>query len=188
MAIQGSGQVSLNDLHVEAGGTSGTQCSFNDSDIRGLISKGSATQMRMDEWYGAANVFTLTISSHVANANLNTLAVNAGWNGSAPLEVVINSGIFCYSTSTSGQGLYVNVSGVTITNYGRIIGRGGTGGIGKWLGSQGASSGHGGGRAMRIVSTGVTIVNASGGYIAGGGGGGGGRHGTGGGGGGGGAG
>ena len=61
MAIQGSGQVSLNDLHVEAGGTSGTECSFNDSDIRGLISKGAAAQMGMDEWYGASNVFTFNM-------------------------------------------------------------------------------------------------------------------------------
>ena len=28
--------LSLNQIHVEAGGTSGTQCSLNDSDIRAL--------------------------------------------------------------------------------------------------------------------------------------------------------
>ena len=33
---QSSGQISLNDIHVEAGG-SGTQVSMNDADIRGLI-------------------------------------------------------------------------------------------------------------------------------------------------------
>ena len=34
MALQNSGAISLNDIHVEMGGTSGTQCSLNDSDIR----------------------------------------------------------------------------------------------------------------------------------------------------------
>ena len=29
-----SGTISLNDMHVEAGGTSGTTCSFDDRDIR----------------------------------------------------------------------------------------------------------------------------------------------------------
>ena len=41
MVLQSSGAISLNDMHVEAGGASGTQCTINDADIRGLISKGS---------------------------------------------------------------------------------------------------------------------------------------------------
>lgn len=36
MALPTSGALSLNAIHVEAGGTSGTTCSLNDSDIRGL--------------------------------------------------------------------------------------------------------------------------------------------------------
>lgn len=55
MPLQTSGQISLNDIHTEVGGGSGTQASINDVDIRGLISKGSATQMSFSEWYGAAD-------------------------------------------------------------------------------------------------------------------------------------
>lgn len=54
MPVPSSGVISLNDFHVEAGGTSGTQCSINDSDIRGLIGKGSGVQMSFNEWYGAS--------------------------------------------------------------------------------------------------------------------------------------
>ena len=54
MALQNSGAISLNDIHIEAGGTSGTQASINDADIRGLISKGSGSQMAFNEWYGAS--------------------------------------------------------------------------------------------------------------------------------------
>ena len=58
MALPSSGAISLNQMHVEAGGSSGTQCSINDSDIRGLIGKGSGSQMSFSEWYGASGVTT----------------------------------------------------------------------------------------------------------------------------------
>lgn len=54
MALQTSGQITLNDIHIEAGGGSGTQASINDSDIRGLIGKASGAQMAFSEWYGAS--------------------------------------------------------------------------------------------------------------------------------------
>lgn len=55
MALASSGQLSLNEMHVEAGGTSGTQCSMNDADIRDLISKGSGAQASISEYYGASS-------------------------------------------------------------------------------------------------------------------------------------
>lgn len=54
MAVPSSGQISLNDFHVEAGGTSGSACTLNDADIRGLISKGDGAAMNFGEWYGAS--------------------------------------------------------------------------------------------------------------------------------------
>ena len=55
MALPSSGALSLNAIHVEAGGSSGTSASINDSDIRGLISKSSGAQMSFNEWYGASS-------------------------------------------------------------------------------------------------------------------------------------
>lgn len=54
MTLQSSGAISLNDIHIEAGGSSGTLCTINDSDIRGLISKASGATMSFNEWYGAS--------------------------------------------------------------------------------------------------------------------------------------
>jgi len=54
MALQTSGQISLNDLHVEAGGTSSTQASMNDSDIRGLLNASANSQMTFSSFYGAS--------------------------------------------------------------------------------------------------------------------------------------
>lgn len=59
MPLPSSGAISLNDMHIEVGGSSGTQVSINDSDIRGLIGKSSGAQMSFSEWYGASAVGTM---------------------------------------------------------------------------------------------------------------------------------
>ena len=56
MAIQSSGAISLDDMHVELGETSGTTVSINDSDVRGLIDKADGASMSFNEWYGASNI------------------------------------------------------------------------------------------------------------------------------------
>lgn len=58
MALPSSGAISLNQMHIEAGGSSGTQVGLNDADIRGLISKSSGSQMAFNEWYGASSTPT----------------------------------------------------------------------------------------------------------------------------------
>ena len=54
MALQSSGAISLDDIHDEAGGTSGSTCTVNDADIRALISKSAGASMAFNEWYGAS--------------------------------------------------------------------------------------------------------------------------------------
>jgi hypothetical protein len=63
MALQSSGQISLDDIHQELGATSGTQVALNDSDVRGLINKTSGSQMSISEWYGASNAQTFQFAS-----------------------------------------------------------------------------------------------------------------------------
>ena len=51
MALPSSGNpISLDQMHVEIGGSSGSEVSINDSDIRGLISKTASTNMSFSEW------------------------------------------------------------------------------------------------------------------------------------------
>jgi hypothetical protein len=47
--------LTLNAIHVEAGGSSETQASINDADIRALIGKAEGVQMAFSEWYGASS-------------------------------------------------------------------------------------------------------------------------------------
>lgn len=60
--IPTSGAISLNQMHTEAGGTSGTEVSINDADIRALINKAANTQMSFSEWYGASANWTATLT------------------------------------------------------------------------------------------------------------------------------
>lgn len=62
MPLQSSGAISLNDIHVEAGGTSGTQASINDTDIRALIYKAGGTTMSFSEWYGASTSTVIAVT------------------------------------------------------------------------------------------------------------------------------
>ena len=61
MALATSGALSLNQIHVEAGGSSGTTASLNDSDIRGLtaasgrtINSTLGTNIDFADFYGAS--------------------------------------------------------------------------------------------------------------------------------------
>jgi len=71
--------------------------------------------------------------------------------------LIIPTDFWVWSNSTSAA-LIVDVAGATIENNGKIIGKGGIGNTAS------------GSPAISITATGVTIINASGSYIAGGGG------------------
>lgn len=126
MALQTSGPISLNDIHVEAGGSSGTNCTINDSDIRGLIGKGSGATMSFNEWYGAsAGPTTVTTSitagtdggyyskrgicePNIVNTGSNTGAAGwgsgSGWNTlSGVLPGVRLTGLYWYSYPAAGS-------------------------------------------------------------------------------------
>jgi len=163
MALQTSGAISLNEIHIEAGGSSGTTASLNDTDIRALISKSSGAQSSFSEFYGASASYELTLSSNQSNANLRTLAVNDGWDESTYIEIIVPSGSYIYHGCTiSGSW----PGGMKLINNGKIYGRG-AGGRAGWIGP-----GTAGSPAITLSSTGVTIQNNSGAFIAGGGGGG----------------
>lgn len=163
-------------INVELGFSGTAQISLNDAAVRTLLQKASGA-ISLNDAYGKSNTFSFTISSNQTNANLRTLAVNAGWNQSSKVIATIGSGIYCSSNSTGTPGLTINGSfpnGVDLINGGFIIGMGGAGGTG--AGSNNTSSiagsaGAGGGLALSVSSA-VSITNN--GTIGGGGGGGGG--------------
>mgnify|MGYP003326915807 CR=1 FL=1 len=119
--IPSSGTIRLDQIHTEAGGTSGTACSLNEADIRGLIGKSAGTLMSFSEWYGAAAEFTVQFTLTGWSTNLPGAARNQsyGWQtynnrGAATTavskssffggaDVDITSGISLLSTTQSSE-------------------------------------------------------------------------------------
>ena len=101
MALQTSGQISLNDLHVEAGGSSGSQVSLNDADVRDMIDKSSGSQMAMNEWYGA------TSGNEVSGAHLFVQDPTQNTErdiGSSTYTFTVPTGVLNISVVCIGQG------------------------------------------------------------------------------------
>lgn len=98
--IPSSGTIRLDQMHTEVGGTSGTACSLNEADIRGLIGKSAGTAMAFSEWYGAAAEFTVQFTQTGWSTNLPGAASNVsyGWqtynNRGAATTAVSKSSFF----------------------------------------------------------------------------------------------
>lgn len=169
MPLPSSGAISLGQVNTELGVSATATRSLGDTTTRNLFGVASGA-ISMSQGYGKANAFGFTISANQTNANLRTLAVNAGWNQSSKVVATINAGVYVSSNSTGTPALTVNGSfpgGVELVNNGFIVGMGGNGGKAANSGTVGLP----GGPALS-ASVPVTIRNA--GTIAGGGGGGGG--------------
>lgn len=89
MALATSGALSLNEIHVEVGGTSGTTCSLNDSDIRNIteasgktINNTLGTTIDFNNFYGATNIPTWTISMTQGSHTVTGQGPNYGTNSS----------------------------------------------------------------------------------------------------------
>jgi hypothetical protein len=128
MALQTSGQISLNDLHVEAGGSSGSECSFNDTDIRDMIDKSSGSQSSMSEFYGAtsgnevegAHLFVQDPTDSNENQHL----------GSSSYTFTVPTGVLNISVVCIGQGAFSNTNPNTYRKYYYQSNGGGFGGGG----------------------------------------------------------
>ena len=70
MALATSGNLTLNDIHQEAGGSSGTACTLNDTDIRALneasgrvIDNTQGTAIEIADFYGATQALSFVINN-----------------------------------------------------------------------------------------------------------------------------
>ena len=98
MTLPASGSISLNQMHIEVGGTSGTTVSINDADIRGLIGKGSGVQMSFNEWYGA--------SAFTADTQIDITSGNSGIKHAVPALSTYTNGLL---SGTLGTGHDIRV-------------------------------------------------------------------------------
>ena len=131
MPLQNSGQISLNDLHVEAGGTSGTEASMNDSDIRGLLNASANSQMTFSSFYGASNLLlsidiTMGIYAlkNLASLGYNNVGLSFGSISSTSVPFInngnalIQSLYYTFNFSNYSLTFNVNNAGTDVGNSG----------------------------------------------------------------------
>lgn len=110
MVLPTSGSsLSLDQIHVEAGGSTGTQASLNDADIRLLISKAAGASMSFSEWFGASGDPTTTITSFDTSSMTGSAIV---WNSSTLPRISNHQ----YYYGTSALGTYT--SRAVLVDYG----------------------------------------------------------------------
>ena len=111
MTLPASGAMKMGaNVNVELGNSATAQISLGQSTVRGLYGVGSGPIRLAADGYGKSSLFSFSISSNQVGANLRTLAINAGWNGTSAVQATINSGVYLYSTSTGTPGLTINGS------------------------------------------------------------------------------
>ena len=177
MTLPVSGPISANAINVELMLDPTAPMSLDGPAARELFARLTG-EISYDHGHGKSSTVFITYNpagGFAHGVNLRQIAIDAGWNQTAYVEVTISPSTVIYSTSTSIPSLTVDGSfpnGVKLINAGVIMGRGGTGGNGGYGdGGVAGTVGGTGGTGVNI-STSVTIENA--GIIGGGGGGGGG--------------
>lgn len=106
MALPTSGAINLNQIHVEAGGSSETACFLNDADIRALINKASEAQADFADYYGARAEQTST------GTVAQSFVVNAGYSQSMTWGFRASS--YFSSIGTSGASTITGISGKSL--------------------------------------------------------------------------
>lgn len=115
----------------------------------------------------------IRISSDAYDVSVAGYAATNGWDSSSPLCIVVDSDVVVGATTASSFGIRINGSypnGLTILNYGSIVGAGGAGGVGVEGDAFPLGTAPGAGGTALCVSSPVAIKNI--GCILGGGGGG----------------
>ena len=137
MPLPSSGQISLDQMHVEVGGTSGTQCSMNDSDIRGLVNAAANSQMTFSSFYGASantTVHSSTMTVGGLDMSSSYAGINYGFNdysgsgiltqdfgslSNSSFTIGTNSSVECIRWNTVGLNVFLSVgSSSALSNSG----------------------------------------------------------------------
>ena len=103
MPLQSSGPISLNDIHVELGATSGTTVSLNDADVRALGGFNSTEAVPVAEFYGIS-AYT---SPLIPTSAISDLSSYAAGSGALQINDGVTSTVFT-DTSYSVQGSWTN--------------------------------------------------------------------------------
>lgn len=120
MTLQTSGAISLNQIHIEAGGSSGTQVSLNDTDVRYLTNVGSGASSAFNSFYGKSR-HRVTAGSGTYNSVSFT-----GYKTSSPTMGSVDDSDLTWTTA-SWTGLYYALGGTDAYKIHLLLGGSGAG-------------------------------------------------------------
>ena len=120
MTLQTSGAISLNQIHIEAGGSSGTQVSLNDTDVRYLTNVGDESTSAFNSFYGKSR-HRVTAGSGSSGGVSYT-----GYKTSSPTIGSVDDNNLTW-TSASWTGLYYTLSGSNAYTISLLLGGSGSG-------------------------------------------------------------
>lgn len=135
MALQSSGKISLSNVNTELGLATNTRRSLGQAATRTLFGVASG-RIKLSDGYGKSNRVSIivTLTSNTTNYTLSPSVIPGYVAGKTDVTLVVNSGVYVYSTNTANAGLTIAALAagdtVAITNNGYIIGMGGKGGYG----------------------------------------------------------
>lgn len=120
MTTPASGAISLNQLHTEAGGTSGAQVSINDADVRRLKDGSSGASSAFNSFYSKTR-YVVTCASGTSGSSSVT-----GYKSSTP-AVGSRSPTSLTWTSATWAGLYFNLNSPNAYTYQLLLNGSGSG-------------------------------------------------------------
>jgi len=150
MPVTSSGAITLQNVQDEFGGSH----PISISEYYGSDTVPTSGAISLNNFYGTSAEYVLT-------GNHQEITISSYINSGGTLRF---QGDWIWSDDTATAALIIDVP-CTFINEGNVIGKGGRGG-------NRGQNGYNGGAAISVTSTGVTIINSTGSYIAGGGGGG----------------
>lgn len=112
MALPSSGAISLNEIHIEVGGSSGSQVSLNDSDVRDLKELSSGASSSFSNFYGAKAPFTITLTSGGVS-----LFIDGGQYGTDSRQRYRGFALGQYNSNWPGSSAYGSLSSNTDSDY-----------------------------------------------------------------------
>jgi len=120
MTTPTSGAISLNQLHVEAGGTSGTSVSLNDSDVRRLKDGSSGVSSTFSSFYNRTRYLVTCAQGTDGTFNATGFKTSSPTFGSrSPTSLTW--------TSATWTGLYYNLNSPNAYTYQLLLGGSGSG-------------------------------------------------------------
>ena len=117
MPLPSSGTLSLNQIHIEVGGGSGSQCSLGDSDISSLIGYGTTQQKSISNYYGASAGPSYVSAAYGTSYNPALTGKNAAPAGIRFSSSTAKAQVNDMTTTNSGYGWYMGDAGYWAGQY-----------------------------------------------------------------------